>query len=672
MTEEQKRFFEEHFKFTDESDPFYFTDLMDRYQNNPSAVAIKPDPNYPDPDAEKLGKPKDLEWISVPLVVAGKLYGGLAADRRRANRFDLRLMSWGDGSMVPTSGKSLVVVGTDHDDLLRIRIFDATGNRLPDKDETQIPDQVTHIGSLKQQIAGLQFPYVLNEDEKDRAMEQVSRIVDLTCIDPTRRPITADDRQAMNQLGALASQAFSIHEQVGMLKIDPMVKLYKSVLDEPSREIVQKRLLRFITHDEGGLGFSRALYLTINRESSRFTFKEGVGQTSEEKFAKVATDNRFKPLEEVLEEASVSCDQDLYTALEAAALEVTTLLRNEIDQDEKERKATKITTEMLPALETRLGKGSNALLIARVWGSSESDPTGLIVVDRAWQREAIGDSDRARLWTFAQAAGRILLVHELKQELDNLRERESLVREKESLVKLARLLSYSINVPAGKINLLFSWKNDFINRICNIMQNEGGGARHQIEKDQYLLRTLAKDASKLASKVLELNLLQESNVTCKRKDVRMIVEKAIKETNYLGGYTIKISNKCKSIELPLPEGHLVLAIKQLIDNAVAACIAANANEVNPKTATPRVVIVDRKYDTQRLQIVVRDNGTGLSKQYKDNIKKNRCFAREDVQHLGFGLNIVHCVAVLHQGSIRLEGRPSGGCRATLTITIPQK
>src|SRR5262245_57647351 len=75
--------------------------------------------------------------------------------------FDLRLMSWGDGSGVPTSGNNLVIVGTDNNGLLHIRIFDAGGNRVMDKDETQLPaSQAGAITTLKQQLSGLLPPHL--------------------------------------------------------------------------------------------------------------------------------------------------------------------------------------------------------------------------------------------------------------------------------------------------------------------------------------------------------------------------------------------------------------------------------------------------------------------------------------------------------------------------------
>jgi hypothetical protein len=72
--------------------------------------------------------------------------------------YDLRLMprGWGDGSGVPTSGNSLVIVGTDTAGRLHIRILDARGSCVLDTDETKLPgSQAEKISALKQQLPGL-------------------------------------------------------------------------------------------------------------------------------------------------------------------------------------------------------------------------------------------------------------------------------------------------------------------------------------------------------------------------------------------------------------------------------------------------------------------------------------------------------------------------------------
>ena len=90
-------------------------------------------------------------------------------------------MSWGDGSGVPTSGNNLVIVGTDNDGLLHIRIFDAEGNRITDTDETKLPStQAGAISTLKQQLPGLLPPHVLTAAETAEVITEATSIVGQT------------------------------------------------------------------------------------------------------------------------------------------------------------------------------------------------------------------------------------------------------------------------------------------------------------------------------------------------------------------------------------------------------------------------------------------------------------------------------------------------------------
>jgi len=100
------------------------------------------------------------------------------------DEYDLRLMSWGDGSGVPTSGNSLVIVGTDNSGLLHIRIFDAGGNLVTDTDETKLPStKAAAILTLKQQIPALLPPHVLRGAEKTQVITEVTSIAGQTRYD---------------------------------------------------------------------------------------------------------------------------------------------------------------------------------------------------------------------------------------------------------------------------------------------------------------------------------------------------------------------------------------------------------------------------------------------------------------------------------------------------------
>ncbi len=115
--------------------------------------------------------------------------------------YDLRLMSWGDGSGVPTSGSNLVIVATDNNGLLHIRIFDASGNKVTDTAESRLPPtQAGAISALKQQLPGLLPPHVLTGAEKARLVSEATSIVG-----QTRSP--GKDGLSVDEPGALPLRA---------------------------------------------------------------------------------------------------------------------------------------------------------------------------------------------------------------------------------------------------------------------------------------------------------------------------------------------------------------------------------------------------------------------------------------------------------------------------------
>src|SRR5262249_8297183 len=110
-----------------------------------------------------------------------------------SSRLDLRLMSWGDGSGVPTSGNNLVIVGLDNKGLLHIRIFDAGGNRVTDTDETKLPGtQAQAVSNLKGQFPDLLSPHLLTDAEKAQLISEATAIVGQPLSSGSRTNYTLD------------------------------------------------------------------------------------------------------------------------------------------------------------------------------------------------------------------------------------------------------------------------------------------------------------------------------------------------------------------------------------------------------------------------------------------------------------------------------------------------
>jgi DNA-directed RNA polymerase specialized sigma24 family protein len=145
--------------------------------------------------------------------------------------FDLRLMSWGDGAGVPSSGKSLVIVGIDNTGLLHIRIFDAGGNLVTDTDETKVPGtRAGEVSILKQRVPGFLPPRVLTGDEKALLISEVKSITG---------PIPSEDPGSVSKLLIIIKESDESVEVAAAVRVlweqyfDRLVRLARSRLRHP-------------------------------------------------------------------------------------------------------------------------------------------------------------------------------------------------------------------------------------------------------------------------------------------------------------------------------------------------------------------------------------------------------------------------------------------------------
>src|SRR5262249_32355852 len=98
---------------------------------------------------------RDFREVSMSWYLArAEMAASAAAILGEPPEYGLRLMSWGEGTGIPTSGNKLVIVGTDNNNLLHYRIFHQGGNLVTDIDESKIAHptpQARAILTLKQQ-----------------------------------------------------------------------------------------------------------------------------------------------------------------------------------------------------------------------------------------------------------------------------------------------------------------------------------------------------------------------------------------------------------------------------------------------------------------------------------------------------------------------------------------
>jgi hypothetical protein len=165
-------------------DPEAMAQLLGRYADSEVRVWAIARPGEGDRPLDEMERAMIAQTVAPPLagMTSRSVHRRHQFSRRtrpatERDGFDLRLMSWGNGSEVPTVGKNMIVLGIDNKSLLHIRIFDAAGNRITDIDETQLPTQTAAIATLKQQLPSLLSPHVLTDAEKAGVIREATSIV---------------------------------------------------------------------------------------------------------------------------------------------------------------------------------------------------------------------------------------------------------------------------------------------------------------------------------------------------------------------------------------------------------------------------------------------------------------------------------------------------------------
>ncbi|GAA1731810.1 HAMP domain-containing sensor histidine kinase [Aeromicrobium alkaliterrae] len=110
------------------------------------------------------------------------------------------------------------------------------------------------------------------------------------------------------------------------------------------------------------------------------------------------------------------------------------------------------------------------------------------------------------------------------------------------------------------------------------------------------------------------------------------------------------------VTVELDAQRLTQALLQLADNAVR------------HTGVDDVVAIGSAVTGDRLELWVRDTGTGIDPAVADTLFERFARAEDDDAGFGLGLSIVHAIAVAHGGTVRVD-RVDVGARLTLVLPL---
>jgi signal transduction histidine kinase len=483
----------------------------------------------------------------------------------------------------------------------------------------------------------------------------------------TERPLTDTDKLYINVFGALAARAFAIDEKRGMLNAEAVGQLYRRAVLERADKALFRCLVHFLRHENGGLGFARALFLRADEDGRCFRFTDAAGQLdarSSREADRSARDRTLAVLFDGLLEhgaAARPCpaDQALCAALAGYTVPYDSPAVQPCLRPQDTRRVPPVVDFRDEALLAVLGREAAPVAVAvfRPGALPGQQPlVGLLIAGRAWGRP-LGDVDRAALATFAQEAGQLVLLRELygcslaQESLANF-----------GLVTQA--LRREIRRPKNNLRI----HAELLPRIAERLAPRDAETLAHVRQDILRLEAVTESVDSLAYATRELwspvgvtDFLEELQARAEEEFQREQVQARLVLPEFPAGTRITVKKQA-----------LMLALVHLVRNACQAWKSpANDRAGDPGIPGQSLVIeVDLRVVGGRLEFHVTDNGPGMSEQTREQLEALNPVPRRDGQEMALGLLIVRRIASLHNGALGPLERLTPGVRVWFWCQSP--
>jgi signal transduction histidine kinase len=276
-------------------------------------------------------------------------------------------------------------------------------------------------------------------------------------------------------------------------------------------------------------------------------------------------------------------------------------------------------------------------------------------------------------------------THELATSLDNLRAAQDRLVQTEKLASLGQLtagIAHEIKNPLNFVNNFSGISAELIGELQNTLSGLSVNPEMQAEIDD-LIDTLRGNLEKVvqhgkrADGIVKSMLMHsgESSGQQQPTDINALVEESLNRAYYNAraeqrGFTINLE---KSFDPTAGEAHLfpreiTRALLNLISNGFYAATKRNA-EAKGDGHEP-ILSAATKSLGDRVEIRIRDNGTGMTVDVKEQMFNPFFTTKPTGEGTGLGLSISHDIIVKqHGGSIEVETQP--GQFTEIRVILPR-
>jgi two-component system NtrC family sensor kinase len=250
-------------------------------------------------------------------------------------------------------------------------------------------------------------------------------------------------------------------------------------------------------------------------------------------------------------------------------------------------------------------------------------------------------------------------VADKTQELKRASEQMVQVERMASIGKLAAIVAHEVNNPLTGI---LTYAKLLLKKIKKNGERPAG-----LEDAQQHLEVIASESARCGELVKGLlQFARQSPVTLGRNDVNELIQQAMRLVQH------KMDLMNLQVRLRLQEALPALVCDaQLIKQALVALLINACEAVRPGEG---IIEVDSRAvaETDALEIVVRDNGTGMDETVQRQIFEPFFTTKEAGKGVGLGLAVVYGIVSQHSGTIEVKSHRGEGTTFTLRLPVQQR
>jgi signal transduction histidine kinase len=127
---------------------------------------------------------------------------------------------------------------------------------------------------------------------------------------------------------------------------------------------------------------------------------------------------------------------------------------------------------------------------------------------------------------------------------------------------------------------------------------------------------------------------------------------------------VRVEHHLDNPNAEIDQDQIVQVLTNLCNNGLAAMHGRGGGEL----------VIRTEGDTDRVHILVSDNGTGISEEHKSKIFQPFFTTKEVGKGTGLGLAVTYGIIKMHQGDIQLESNADpakGPTGTTFKVTLPR-